>query len=53
METAVPTAGRGGDPADEIALRDMLNRFLESLSEEQHSIIVGRYWYFDSVNESA
>ena len=43
----------GGNMADEIALRDTINRFLEGLSQEQRAIFIGRYWYFDSVNDIA
>jgi len=37
------------DLIDEISLRDLINRWLESLSSEQRMVFVGRYWYFDSV----
>lgn len=37
------------DLIDEISLRDLINRWLESLSPEQRMVFVGRYWYFDSV----
>lgn len=53
MEEAVPDPRSGGNMADEIALRDTINRFLEGLSQEQRAIFIGRYWYFDSVNDIA
>ncbi len=37
------------DLIDEISLRDLINRWLESLSPEQRMVFVGRYWYFDSI----
>lgn len=37
------------DLIDEISLRDLINRWLETLSPEQRMVFVGRYWYFDSV----
>ncbi len=37
------------DFTDALALQDTMNRFLESLSEEQRSIFTGRYWYFESI----
>lgn len=39
------------DMIDEIYLRDLLNRWLETLSPEKRMVFVGRYWYFDSISE--
>lgn len=41
------------DPADVIALRDALNRFLESLPARARKIFVRRYWYMSTVAEIA
>ena len=41
------------DDYSDIELRDLLNRFLDSLSEESKAVFIGRYWYFDSVSEIA
>lgn len=38
------------DIIDEIFLRDLINRWLETLSPEQRMVFVGRYWYFDSIS---
>ena len=38
------------DMIDEIFLRDLINRWLETLSPEQRMVFVGRYWYFDSIS---
>ncbi|MCR4589127.1 MAG: RNA polymerase sigma factor [Lachnospiraceae bacterium] len=32
-------------------LSELINRFLESCSEEQRNIFVRRYWYFDPIEE--
>ena len=37
------------DMIDAISLRDLINRWLDTLSPEQRMVFVGRYWYFDSV----
>ena len=42
--------GRLDDYSD-IELRDLLNRFLDSLTEENKAVFIGRYWYFESVAE--
>ncbi len=41
------------DPADEAALRDAIERFLDSLPEETRDIFMKRYWWFLSVKEIA
>ena len=38
------------DMIDEISLKDLIDRWLETLSPEQRMVFVGRYWYFDSVS---
>lgn len=39
--------------ADEMVLKDVLNRFLGSLPEETAILFLGRYWYFRSVKDLA
>lgn len=34
---------------DEMYLRDLINKWLATLSYEQRVVFIGRYWYFDSV----
>ena len=41
------------DALGEIELRDLLNRFLETLPEERRNTFIGRYWYFQSIAEIA
>ncbi len=50
LEECVPS---GGDPADELALRELLDRFLASLSDDARVIFLRRYWYMLSVEEVA
>lgn len=38
---------------DDIALKEILNSFLGSLSEEKRNIFIRRYWYLDSVEQIA
>lgn len=59
LDTSLSSAANGtasmqhNDIADEIALRDALNRFLECLPESQRAVFIGRYWYFESITEIA
>lgn len=45
--------GEGGDAADEIALRDALQKFLRSLSKRSRIVFIQKYWYFRTVGEIA
>ena len=46
----IPDVGEDGrEMSDEIALRDAINGFLESLSEETRIIFMRRYWYLSPV----
>ena len=38
---------------DEIALRDMLQRFLRSLSKKSRIVFIQKYWYFQTIEEIA
>jgi len=42
-----------GDPADELHLKDTINAFVESLSQEVRVVFVRRYWYMSSVKDIA
>jgi len=44
---------RQGDPSDDIAVREALNRFLYSLPTEQRGLFLRRYWYGDSIRTLA
>jgi RNA polymerase sigma-70 factor (ECF subfamily) len=52
LAECVPS-GEGEHLADEITLRDAVNRFLWSLPVESRRIFVRRYWYASSVAEIA
>lgn len=45
--------GDASPMADEFILKDALDRFLHSLSEDTALLFLGRYWYFRSVKELA
>ena len=44
---ALPTTD--GDPADDIAVRDALSRFLRQLSADKRHTFIRRYWYGDTI----
>ena len=50
LDRELSRIGRMDDYSD-IELRDLLNRFLDSLTEESKAVFVGRYWYFESIAE--
>lgn len=50
LEQCLPSAG---DPADGLALRELLDRFLASLNTDARVIFLRRYWYMLSVEEIA
>lgn len=47
-----PSSGRDSI-ADDLALRDVLNRFLKALPEEPMKLFLRRYWWMDSIAEIA
>ena len=46
-------AGEGADLADQMLLRDALNRFLRDLPQRTQTVMIQRYWYLCSVEEIA
>ncbi len=42
-----------GDPTDEIALREVINRFLRGQQTQSRIVFLQRYWYFRSIKEIA
>ena len=46
-------AGEGADLADQMLLRDALNRFLRDLPPRTRTVMIQRYWYLCSVEEIA
>lgn len=49
----IPADTAGGTIADEIALKDAINRFLASLPKRERMIFVRRYWYISPIGEIA
>ena len=43
----------GGDPSDDLAVREALERFLYRLPTEQRRVFLLRYWYGDPIKEIA
>ena len=53
MAECIPSPADGFDAPDAQALTEAINRFLAALPEEQRSIFLRRYWFFDPVKEIA
>jgi len=51
LKECIPDLAYPSDIADDIALRDALNSFLYSLSDETMKIFLQRYWYMSSIKE--
>ena len=52
-ELAECIAGGDEDFADTVALRDTLNRFLQTLSTAERGIFIRRYWHMQSIDDIA
>lgn len=53
LRECIPAAGHVEQIADELALTEILNRFLSMLSKENRIIFMRRYWYLCSIREIA
>lgn len=53
LEECIPDSRSTDNVIDDIALRDLLNRFLGSLTPKARKVFVRRYWYMCSVKEIA
>ena len=42
-----------GNPTDDLAIRETLNRFLRRLPAEKRRVFIRRYWYVDSIRDIA
>lgn len=42
-----------GDPADDLAIREALTRFLRQLPAEKRRVFIRRYWYGDAIRDIA
>ena len=51
LEECIPDSKSTESIIDDIVLKDLLNRFLKSLSPKARKVFVRRYWYMCSVKE--
>ena len=51
MEQCIPGRDDVEKTADDLALRDLINRFLSRLNAEKRSIFIRRYWYLESIDQ--
>lgn len=49
MEQCIPAPDDLACRIDEMVLKEAINGFLESLSQEKRNIFIRRYWYLDSI----
>ena len=52
-EEFLPSPNEGTSLADELALKEAINGFLATLSQEHRAVFLYRYWYLSSVKEIA
>lgn len=53
LHDCIPTSENVEQIADDLALTDVLNRFLSLLSKDQRKVFMCRYWYMDTIEEIA
>ena len=53
LSECIPAPNRVDQAADDLAVAEILNRFLASLSKEARMIFMRRYWYFSPIKEIA
>lgn len=53
LAECIPDARSSADPAEDIFIRELLDRFLADLPVVTRNIFVRRYWYMSSVKEIA
>ena len=53
LAECVPAPGGGAETEERLALRELLNAFLEELGPEKRRIFLQRYWYFCPIKEIA
>ena len=49
LQDCVPAPDPAAALIDDMALAELLNRFLAALPEGQRRLFLGRYWYFESI----
>ncbi len=50
LTNILPTVNTVEDVYEGIALKEILNQWLDTLTPEQRMVFVGRYWYYDSIS---
>lgn len=53
MQECLPSDENTESEIEANCLRELINGFLETCSDDQQNIFIRRYWYFDSVSEIA
>lgn len=53
LQECIPGEDNTANIVNDLALTEIFNRFLASLSEEQRRIFMRRYWYLSSIKEIA
>lgn len=53
LENTIPGQNNIEEMIDDMTLKDLLNDFLGTLSEEKRNVFIRRYWYMDSVERIA
>lgn len=53
LAECIPDRNSGMEISDNLALSDVLNRFLWALPQKTRNIFVRRYWYMSSIAEIA
>lgn len=53
LRECIPGGGSADDALDEIILRDAINAFLRSQTEQKRTIFIRRYWAMEPVNDIA
>ena len=51
LEECIPSGSKVDQAMDDIALRELLNSFLEELPAENRKLFMRRYWYLSSIKE--
>ena len=53
LQYCIAGSDDGREIEDQLAMVDVLNRFLGSLSPQSRKVFMRRYWYFNSIKEIA
>lgn len=53
LQNCIPAPDNAAKAIDDMALKEILNRFLAGLPTQSRTMFLRRYWYFDTVKEIA